>query len=62
MPTWWITYRFRSSEMKQLSNEDHAAIVRLLEWAVNQGGPSTRDANKRRIAAKILKKIKRNEK
>ena len=48
--------------MKELSNGDHAAVVRILEWAVHQGGPSTRDANKRRIAAKILKKIKRNEK
>lgn len=48
--------------MKSLSNEDHAAVVRILEWAVHQGGPSTRDANKRRIASKILKKIKRNEK
>ena len=48
--------------MKELSNEDHASVVRILEWAVHQGGPSTRDANKRRIAAKILKKIKHNTK
>ena len=47
--------------MKELSNGDHAAVVRILEWAVHQGGPSTRDANKRRIAKKILNKIKRNE-
>ena len=48
--------------MKELSNEDHAAVVRILEWAVHQGGPSIRDANNRRIAAKILKKIKHNTK
>ena len=43
--------------MRQLSNSDHASIVRILRWAAVQGGCSTLDANKRRMAIKLLKKM-----
>ncbi len=47
--------------MKQLSNNDHASIVRILRWAAVQGGCSTLDANKRRMASKLLKKMQHEE-
>ena len=44
-----------------MSNSDHASIVRILRWAAVQGGCSTLDANKRRMASKLLKKMQHEE-
>ena len=47
--------------MRQISNNDHASIVRILRWAAVQGGCSSLDANKRRMASKLLKKMQHEE-
>lgn len=47
--------------MKTISNDDYSTIIRVLRWAAVQGGCSTLDANKRRIASKLLKKMQHEE-
>ena len=47
--------------MIQVSNSDLKTIVRLLEWASVQGGPSLLDANKRRVAGLLYKKLKQRQ-
>lgn len=44
--------------MRTISNSDYDAVVRLLGWAASQGGGSVRDAEKRRQASKLHKKLK----
>lgn len=44
--------------MRKISNSDYDAVVRLLGWAASQGGGSVRDAEKRRQATILHKKLK----
>ena len=47
--------------MIQVSNSDLKTIVRLLEWAADQGGPSLADSNRRRMAKILSKKLIRKK-
>lgn len=45
--------------MKNVSDNDYMTVTRILKWAAVMGGCSTKDANMRRQANKILKKWQR---